>query len=192
MVNGAAADRRANRDLKNCIMWGAKSRARYLCFRSHRERLENTRLCNLRSFALHLVAYLSSFKAILLLLLPTVDHSFKDVLVKFAKMSQNEPLGPRLPYPEVTLHPVPPPLGPASSLLQGILTKPGANRSTNFSPTLARLLTAPASRTLKSLQHGALKFAFFLWHCFFENGVNRLLNYFNDVDFGLWKWNSFI
>lgn len=77
--------------------------------------------------------------------MPTVEPpiSFKDVLVKFAKMSQNEPLGPRLPYPEVTLHPVPPPLGPASSLLQGILTKPGGNRSTNFSPTLARLLTAP-------------------------------------------------
>jgi len=76
--------------------------------------------------------------------MPTVEPpiSFKDVLVKFAKMSQNEPQGPRLPYPEVTLHPVPPPLGPASSLLQGILTKPG-NRATNFSPTLARLLTAP-------------------------------------------------
>ncbi|XP_059480597.1 uncharacterized protein LOC132199691 isoform X2 [Neocloeon triangulifer] len=80
--------------------------------------------------------------------MPTVEPpiSFKDVLVKFAKMSQNEPQGPRLPYPEVTLHPVPPPLGPASSLLQGILTKPG-NRSTNFSPTLARLLTAPERPT---------------------------------------------
>ncbi|XP_054257920.1 misshapen-like kinase 1 isoform X2 [Macrosteles quadrilineatus] len=76
--------------------------------------------------------------------------SFKDALVQFAKMSQpNKPPPPPPPYPEVTLHPVsaphsPPAPPPHSSLLHGILTKsnPGP-RATTFSPTLARLLTAP-------------------------------------------------
>lgn len=52
-------------------------------------------------------------------------------------------------YPDVTLHPVPP--SPAQntvpqqtgSLLHGILTKAQSPRPTTFSPTLARLLTAP-------------------------------------------------
>lgn len=84
--------------------------------------------------------------------------SFKDVLVQFAKLSQTEqttggggkPAAPAPPpYPEVTLHPVlaphsPPQQTPSSSLLHGILTKSSASaRPTTFSPTLARLLTAP-------------------------------------------------
>lgn len=100
--------------------------------------------------------------------------SFKDVLVQFAKLSQNEqrhePQIPTTtsaatsvstkppPYPEVTLHPVltqhsPPHQSPSTSLLHGILTKSTTmhqqqraesnSRVTNFSPTLARLLTAP-------------------------------------------------
>ncbi|KAF4519761.1 hypothetical protein B566_EDAN010355 [Ephemera danica] len=91
--------------------------------------------------------------------------SLLNVLVKFAKMSQSDQhqqqqqqqqqTPPRLPYPEVTLHPVAPApaLGPASSLLQGILSKPGSAatpRATNFSPTLARLLTAPERPTPNS------------------------------------------
>ncbi|GLG98410.1 Uncharacterized protein GBIM_05060 [Gryllus bimaculatus] len=104
--------------------------------------------------------------------------SFKDVLVQFAKLSQNEqrhePPVPTTtassvvsaaaaaankapPYPEVTLHPVlaphsPPHQSPSTSLLHGILTKSTTMqqqraesnaRATTFSPTLARLLTAP-------------------------------------------------
>lgn len=95
--------------------------------------------------------------------------SFKDVLVQFAKLSQTEQrheLQPATtttskppPYPEVTLHPVlaphsPPHQSPSSSLLHGILTKSNnaaqhrgdtsiSARPTTFSPTLARLLTAP-------------------------------------------------
>lgn len=95
--------------------------------------------------------------------------SFKDVLVQFAKLSQTEQRHEPVPaataaskpppYPEVTLHPVlaphsPPHQSPSSSLLHGILTKSnnaaqqrGDNsisaRPTTFSPTLARLLTAP-------------------------------------------------
>ncbi|KAJ9585207.1 hypothetical protein L9F63_002970, partial [Diploptera punctata] len=94
--------------------------------------------------------------------------SFKDVLVQFAKMSQTEQRHEPLPtttaskpppYPEVTLHPVlaphsPPHQSPSSSLLHGILTKSNnavhhrgetsiSARPTTFSPTLARLLTAP-------------------------------------------------
>nr|XP_024220169.1 titin-like isoform X4 [Halyomorpha halys] len=42
------------------------------------------------------------------------------------------------PYPEVTLHPVSPP-----SLLHQVLTKSTPPRPASFSPTLARLLTAP-------------------------------------------------
>ncbi|XP_024084838.1 histone-lysine N-methyltransferase SETD1B-like isoform X2 [Cimex lectularius] len=55
------------------------------------------------------------------------------------------------PYPEVTLHPVTRPSSPpSSSLLHGILTKSTpspANRPASFSPTLARLLTAPERPT---------------------------------------------
>ncbi|KAJ8882337.1 hypothetical protein PR048_014139 [Dryococelus australis] len=86
--------------------------------------------------------------------------SFKDVLVQFAKLSQAEQNYPSAvgsksapPYPEVTLHPVlptqhsPPHPSPSSSLLHGILTKsaqrPAPEKPTTFSPTLARLLTAP-------------------------------------------------
>lgn len=60
-----------------------------------------------------------------------------------AKVPQN--------YPDVTLHPVAAPSSvsqntasqPTGSLLHGILTKAQSPRSTTFSPTLARLLTAP-------------------------------------------------
>lgn len=95
--------------------------------------------------------------------------SFKDVLVQFAKLSQTEQQHEQMPatttaskpppYPEVTLHPVlaphsPPHQSPSSSLLHGILTKSSnaaqhrgdtsiSARPTTFSPTLARLLTAP-------------------------------------------------
>lgn len=98
--------------------------------------------------------------------LPAPGLSFKDALVQFAKMSQppsgltKPPPPPPPPYPEVTLHPVPAPHSPPpshSSLLHGILTKsvppaahsnppshpPPSHRPTTFSPTLARLLTAP-------------------------------------------------
>ncbi|XP_073981769.1 uncharacterized protein isoform X3 [Rhodnius prolixus] len=95
---------------------------------------------------------------------------YKDVLVQFAKMTNQAGAGhggkgppngvppPPPPYPEVTLHPVSrpgssPPTPPSSSLLHGILTKSSgamgsaaatSNRPpANFSPTLARLLTAP-------------------------------------------------
>ncbi|XP_046681280.1 actin cytoskeleton-regulatory complex protein PAN1-like [Homalodisca vitripennis] len=90
-------------------------------------------------------------------MLPAPGLSFKDALVQFAKMSQpSKPPPPPPPYPEVTLHPVsaphsPPP--PHTSLLHGILTKSTPptlpaphqqpHRATTFSPTLARLLTAP-------------------------------------------------
>ncbi|CAH1158995.1 unnamed protein product [Phyllotreta striolata] len=82
--------------------------------------------------------------------------SFKDMLLQFAKLSQNErneliqnAIKPPPPYPEVTVHPVPtstpPPAQTNSSLLHGILTKTPSkqNSKTSFSPTLARLLTAP-------------------------------------------------
>lgn len=94
--------------------------------------------------------------------------SFKDVLVQFARLSQSErqelhaaanlavaasSKPPPPPYPEVTLHPVPPvvssatiPTSQNSSLLHGILTKSqprSDSKPTTFSPTLARLLTAP-------------------------------------------------
>uniref|UniRef100_A0A069DWA3 Putative inactive protein kinase n=1 Tax=Panstrongylus megistus TaxID=65343 RepID=A0A069DWA3_9HEMI len=96
---------------------------------------------------------------------------YKDVLVQFAKMTNQAgpghagkgppngvPPPPPPPYPEVTLHPVSrpgssPPTPPSSSLLHGILTKSSgamgsaaatsARPPANFSPTLARLLTAP-------------------------------------------------
>ncbi|XP_063241467.1 uncharacterized protein LOC134541744 isoform X2 [Bacillus rossius redtenbacheri] len=82
---------------------------------------------------------------------PPGGFSFKDVLVQFAKLSQAEqgqlakPAPP--PYPEVTLHPVQHSPPQQSSLLHGILTKsaqrPAPEKPAAFSPTLARLLTAP-------------------------------------------------
>ncbi|XP_053598927.1 uncharacterized protein LOC103572158 isoform X2 [Microplitis demolitor] len=80
--------------------------------------------------------------------------SFKDVLVQFAKLSQQqgEPVKTPQNYPDVTLHPVAPtsvtinpaaPTQQTGSLLHGILTKNQTPRPTTFSPTLARLLTAP-------------------------------------------------
>lgn len=80
--------------------------------------------------------------------------SFKDVLVQFAKLSQQqgEPVKTPQNYPDVTLHPVTPSQisinpavnsGQSGSLLHGILTKTQSPRPTAFSPTLARLLTAP-------------------------------------------------
>lgn len=85
---------------------------------------------------------------------PNNSMSFKDVLVQFAKLSQQqgEPVKTPQNYPDVTLHPVAPsPIVQNStsaqpttgSLLHGILTKSQSPRPTTFSPTLARLLTAP-------------------------------------------------
>ncbi|XP_033212791.1 WD repeat-containing protein 87-like isoform X2 [Belonocnema kinseyi] len=83
---------------------------------------------------------------------PNNSMSFKDVLVQFAKLSQQqgEPVKTPQNYPDVTLHPVavaPTIQSPApqqtGSLLHGILTKAQSPRPTTFSPTLARLLTAP-------------------------------------------------
>ncbi|RZC42914.1 leucine-rich repeat-containing protein [Asbolus verrucosus] len=84
----------------------------------------------------------------------TAEPSFKDMLVQFAKLSQSErheliqnAIKPPPPYPEVTVHPVPTTntVAPTNSLLHGILTKSPSktNTKTSFSPTLARLLTAP-------------------------------------------------
>ncbi|KAF7278037.1 hypothetical protein GWI33_008956 [Rhynchophorus ferrugineus] len=91
--------------------------------------------------------------------------SYQDILVQFAKLSQKEKnelqmhlqnnAKPPPPYPEVTVHPVnnTSSITPSNSLLHGILTKTPVKTSTNtstnqnsktsFSPTLARLLTAP-------------------------------------------------
>lgn len=88
--------------------------------------------------------------------------SYKDILLQFAKMSQSDKelqknTKPPPPYPEVTVHPVTSTssVAPTNSLLHGILTKaPVRNNTTpsntavnggksSFSPTLARLLTAP-------------------------------------------------
>ncbi|XP_077263940.1 uncharacterized protein LOC143898379 isoform X4 [Temnothorax americanus] len=75
--------------------------------------------------------------------------NYKDMLVQFAKISQQgESIKVPQNYPDVTLHPVTPSSAqntsqPTSSLLHGILTKAQTPRSTTFSPTLARLLTAP-------------------------------------------------
>ncbi|XP_060812547.1 uncharacterized protein LOC132905357 isoform X1 [Bombus pascuorum] len=83
---------------------------------------------------------------------PNNSMSFKDVLVQFAKLSQQqgEPVKTPQNYPDVTLHPVAPSSAPqntppqqSGSLLHGILTKSQSPRPTTFSPTLARLLTAP-------------------------------------------------
>ncbi|CAH1958319.1 unnamed protein product [Acanthoscelides obtectus] len=84
--------------------------------------------------------------------------SFKDMLLQFAKLSQSErteliqnAIRPPPPYPEVTVHPVPTSTttaAPTNSLLHGILTKaPPKQSKTSFSPTLARLLTAPERST---------------------------------------------
>lgn len=62
---------------------------------------------------------------------PHDTTSFKDMLVQFARLSQNErneliqnAIKPPPPYPEVTVHPVPTTTAaPNSSLLHGILTK---------------------------------------------------------------------
>ncbi|XP_029161166.1 uncharacterized protein LOC114932896 isoform X2 [Nylanderia fulva] len=87
---------------------------------------------------------------------PSTNDSmnYKDILVQFAKMSQQgEGTATKVPqnYPDVTLHPVAAPSSApqntasqsTGSLLHGILTKAQSPRSTTFSPTLARLLTAP-------------------------------------------------
>lgn len=86
---------------------------------------------------------------------PNDTPSFKDVLVQFAKLSQQqgEPVKTPQNYPDVTLHPVAPtPIilnstttttQQTGSLLHGILTKSQSPRPATFSPTLARLLTAP-------------------------------------------------
>ncbi|VEN39359.1 unnamed protein product [Callosobruchus maculatus] len=82
--------------------------------------------------------------------------SFKDMLLQFAKLSQSErteliqnAIKPPPPYPEVTVHPVPTTTAaPTNSLLHGILTKaPPKQSKSSFSPTLARLLTAPERAT---------------------------------------------
>lgn len=87
------------------------------------------------------------------------NASFKDMLVQLAKLSQNErneilqnAIKPPPPYPEVTVHPVPN-SPPSNSLLHGILTKAASSKSNNktsFSPTLARLLTAPERSNVTS------------------------------------------
>ncbi|KAL0110862.1 hypothetical protein PUN28_014066 [Cardiocondyla obscurior] len=81
---------------------------------------------------------------------PSTNDSinYKDMLVQFAKTSQQgESIKVQQSYPDVTLHPVTPSSAqnttPTSSLLHNILTKVQTPRSTTFSPTLARLLTAP-------------------------------------------------
>lgn len=107
------------------------------------------------------------------------NTSYKDILVQFAKLSQSEKnelqmhlkntTKPPPPYPEVTVHPVTSTssVAPTNSLLHGILTKTPVRQTnynsthditinngskTSFSPTLARLLTAPekASNNLVS------------------------------------------
>lgn len=79
------------------------------------------------------------------------------------QINSNKPSSQPPPYPEVTLHPVAAPPSPPqsqTSLLHGILTKSNSqaknnansqHRPTAFSPTLARLLTAPekSSRTMR-------------------------------------------
>ncbi|XP_044752970.1 uncharacterized protein LOC123312543 isoform X2 [Coccinella septempunctata] len=78
--------------------------------------------------------------------------SFKSMLLQLAKLSQTEEneilqnsIKPPPPYPEVTVHPVASTTPLQNSLLHGILTKTPsrANYKKAFSPTLARLLTAP-------------------------------------------------
>lgn len=78
--------------------------------------------------------------------------SFKNMLLQLSRLSQNEKnellqnaMKPPPPYPEVTVHPVTTDAPPKNSLLHGILTKTHSrgNSKKNFSPTLARLLTAP-------------------------------------------------
>ncbi|KRT80313.1 hypothetical protein AMK59_8213 [Oryctes borbonicus] len=88
----------------------------------------------------------------------TDSTSFKDMLAQFAKLSQAErqeilhnAVKPPPPYPEVTVHPVPT-TSTSNSLLHGILTKSQnkAESKSTFSPTLARLLTAPEKSNLQS------------------------------------------
>ena len=107
-----------------------------------------------------------SFKDVLVQFAKLSQTAGENLLPKnLVHQQQQQPVPPPPPpppYPEVTLHPVahsPPP--PSSSLLHGILTKstaarpqeaatqqvaqipPGPRPTTTFSPTLARLLTAP-------------------------------------------------
>ncbi|GJQ83285.1 hypothetical protein Trydic_g8877 [Trypoxylus dichotomus] len=88
----------------------------------------------------------------------TDSTSFKDMLAQFAKLSQAErqeilhnAVKPPPPYPEVTVHPVPT-TSASNSLLHGILTKnqSKSESKSTFSPTLARLLTAPEKSNLQS------------------------------------------
>ncbi|GFG35452.1 hypothetical protein Cfor_09110, partial [Coptotermes formosanus] len=137
--------------------------------------------------------------------------SFKDVLVQFAKLSQTEQRHEPLPvttaaskpppYPEVTLHPVlaphsPPHQSPSSSLLHGILTKSNnaaqhrgdtsiSARPTTFSPTLARLLTAPERlpnvvSTNATSYHGAAAHVS-ISDLLSTSKVSKLLSYMNVV-----------
>ncbi|XP_045464456.1 uncharacterized protein LOC123673809 isoform X2 [Harmonia axyridis] len=78
--------------------------------------------------------------------------SFKNMLLQLAKLSQTEEneilettMKPPPPYPEVTVHPVVTTAPLQNSLLHGILTKTPSRGGYKkaFSPTLARLLTAP-------------------------------------------------
>ncbi|XP_063972707.1 uncharacterized protein LOC135160269 isoform X2 [Diachasmimorpha longicaudata] len=82
------------------------------------------------------------------------DVNYKDIHLQFAKFArqQSETTGTSgknsQNYPDVTLHPVAAgpvatPGGQSGSLLHGILTKSHSPRPTTFSPTLAKLLTAP-------------------------------------------------
>ncbi|XP_015111642.1 uncharacterized protein LOC107037544 isoform X2 [Diachasma alloeum] len=83
------------------------------------------------------------------------DVNYKDIHLQFAKFArqQSESSGTSVKnpqnYPDVTLHPVASgPVtgttgGQSGSLLHGILTKSHSPRPTTFSPTLAKLLTAP-------------------------------------------------
>ncbi|KAK9707617.1 MYND finger [Popillia japonica] len=94
----------------------------------------------------------------------TDSTSFKDMLAQFAKLSQAErqeilhnAVKPPPPYPEVTVHPVPT-TSASNSLLHGILTKnqTKAESKSTFSPTLARLLTAPEKNSPQtSTNHGS-------------------------------------
>lgn len=110
-----------------------------------------------------------SFKDVLVQFAKMTNASEQNALSSQAALLARPPPPP---YPEVTLHPVvaqtpvPSPVPaastPTTSLLHGILTKPSnqpannGNQShakpTTFSPTLARLLTAP-ERSSSSVNH---------------------------------------
>ncbi|CAG9768219.1 unnamed protein product [Ceutorhynchus assimilis] len=107
--------------------------------------------------------------------------TYKDILLQCARLSQAEKTELQMqlnasklppPYPEVTVHPVTSTssVAPTNSLLHGILTKTPNRQKTNgktkvnggkssFSPTLARLLTAPdrsATSTPTNMMSGSL------------------------------------